>query len=274
MQVLNRIAAYLCVGFTMAGGVQSQAFAAPPMEAAEIVPVADLSCALSVKERAQRLSFLTQEIRSLQSGIKRVEGEQAKLRDAVVSMEGAYQFSRNARLTTEVVGLFMGYGSIKAAYQAKEVIQLAGGIVPLIMGQSVTLHMLFKSAALIEGKLDGEFTYRFTQLLSKPFSLDSGRDFLTQPKCSVNSCAITSPDVEVLHADLKKWHQNALKEHAAKKSWPLFEFFHKSYGNQVANIDLPYTSGVLTMMKARTAYLELLQLAMVQDQAACIYRSK
>jgi len=273
MQVLNRFVALLSLGFVVTASLGSLAQASPALEA-EISPVADLACSLSVKERAQRLGFLSDEIRSIHAGISQVEQEQKKLRDAVVRMEGSYQFSRNARLMTEVVGLFMGYGSIKAAYQAKEVIQFAGGIVPMIMGQSVTLHMLFKSAELIEGKLDGEFTYRLTQLLSKPFSIDSGREFLTQPKCSIHTCPITSPDVEALHVDLKKWHTNALKEHAAKKPWVLFEFFHKSYGNQVANIDLPYSSGVLTVMKARAAYLELLQLAMVQDQAACIYRSK
>jgi len=245
--------------------------AEPPLEAQEsLAPVADTQCKLAPSVRTERLHYLDKLILDSEDRSHRLREESKVLEEAVRKMEVAYQVAQVCKVTSDAASFAAGYGTLKAAIVAKQYISVSGRIIPLVIGQAITLNGLTRNSKLVVGKLEVGFRNRLANTLNSPLSLDSSLDFLKSPKCPKNQCALYSSEIESLIGELEIWHSEALARHTDSSGWPVFEFFHHDFGRQLAEIDLPWLSGLTILLDARTAYLETLRLAMLQDQAACM----
>ncbi len=256
----------------LGGGILQ--FAHSSQENLKAIPAVDQNCEVPSQTRAERLRFLTRRIEDLRKDSLQIKAERAKLEDAVKTMNLGYRVSRVGRVTSEAAGLYLGYGALKTAIQGREVIKVAGQVIPLLLGQSITLHSLIKSSDLVEGKLDREFRNQLTQLVDEPFELQDSLDFMTRPHCGPRECGVYSSQIERLSAEIDQWHTDAVTEHEANAGWGFLEFMHRSYGTRISQLDLPWASAHLVLMNARIAYLELVRLAMIQDQGACLFIGK
>ncbi len=232
-------------------------------------PVADLNCSLPPAARVARLAFVRKQLFTEIQNLDQLAAHKRQTQADLDAMNTSYRVAQAFKITSDLAGFAAGYGSLKATLGGKEVIEIAGKIVPLLIGQSLALHNLLLLNDLKEGSLEVSFQRQLRDLLAKPLSMTANLAFLTSETCPNGLCPISSPEVLRLNEDLDQWFAVTLKRHQELAGWSVFEFFHRNYGNQLAQIELPYASGKVILKNLQIAHLELLKLTLLQDQAAC-----
>lgn len=263
----------------------SLAWAAGPADIPSDKPIADKSCNVSHYARSQRINTLNSELEELRIYKSELTRWSQKYHDDLSDMNSSYVVSKSFAAISAIAGIVSG------AYAIYEIISIGGFVIfgvqlsvkgaiaftgstttlRTIMIPSTVAYLFGKTVVSAEARTLAEIKKEQIEEIGK-YSLQNTKltNFLTSESCSSKDCGYRQTIFRDAIRRLDEWQETEMKKHP-DAPW-YWEWKMRSYGRQLAEVQIPWVDNKIAVLDAEISYVELVRNILDHDLDACIYQ--